>query len=311
MRGPQKRGDSSAKTRGRDSDPRRGASPSTTRATRRPENSGRQYWTAESSGPQDRRWPNVDTQLARQPWAKVREVLKREGVEAVEPTLARLRRYAELLIQWNRSVSNLISKNDEERLVEAHLLPSIEVVGWLKSFKFGRWCDLGSGGGLPALPLAICGVGAEWDLVESRRTKTLFLQRVVGELGLAGVRVLAARIEDLVADLGGAFGEPSETEDSEWIPEEGDFDEGDGPRLSLRAPFDGFTSRATMALVPTLEFATPIVRTGGRAFLWKGSKLDAEAAESSEWQSDWRRGEARALAVEHSVVAEFERAEAP
>jgi 16S rRNA G527 N7-methylase RsmG len=252
----------------------------------------------------------VDTQLARQPWAKVREVLKREGVKDVEPTLVRLRRYAELLIQWNRSVSNLISKNDEERLVDAHLLPSIEVVSWMKSFNLQRWCDLGSGGGLPALPLAICGIGTEWDLVESRRTKTLFLQRAVGELGLGGIRVLAARIEDLVADLGGASEADAEG-DSEWVEEEGDLDEGDSPRFSLRSPYDGFTSRATMALVPTLDFAAPIVRLGGRAFLWKGSKLDAEAAENSRWQSEWRRGEARSLAVEHSVVAEFERIERP
>ena len=66
-----------------------------------------------------------------------------------------------------------------------------------------------------------------------------------------------------------------------------------------------------MALAPTLEFAAPIVRPAGRAFLWKGSKLDAEAAESTSWQSGWRRAEVRPLAVEHSVVAEFERVEAP
>ena len=240
----------------------------------------------------------------------MREVLKREAVGHVEATLARLRRYTELLVQWNRSVSNLISKNDEARFVEAHLLPSIEAVGWMKSFNFSRWCDLGSGGGLPALPLAICGVGTEWDLVESRRTKTLFLQRAVGELELGGVRVLAARIEDLIADLGG--GPQVEGEDSEWGHDEegglegGEFDE---PRFSLRPPYDGFTSRATMALVPTLDFASPIVRPGGRAFLWKGSKLEAEAAESSRWQSEWRRGEVRPVAAEHSVVVEFERAE--
>ena len=280
------------------------------KATRRPENSGRQYWSAEPDGTEDRRWPNVDGQLARQPWAKVREVLQRESVHDVEVTLSRLRRYAQLLIQWNRSVSNLISKNDEERLVEAHLLPSIEVVGWMKSFNLSRWCDLGSGGGLPALPLAICGVGTEWDLVESRRTKTLFLQRAVGQLELGGVRVLAARIEDLVADLGGTAGAPDGSagaaeggaEDSEWVPEEHD-----APRFSLRPPYDGFTSRATMTLAPTLEFGAPIVRAGGRAFLWKGSKLEAEAAESSRWQSSWKRGESRTLAVEYSVVAEFER----
>ncbi len=76
----------------------------------------------------------------------MRAVLKRIGAHDPESTLARLRRYTELLVQWNRAVSNLISKNDEQRIVEAHVLPTIEIADWLKSFNLQRWCDLGSGG---------------------------------------------------------------------------------------------------------------------------------------------------------------------
>lgn len=229
----------------------------------------------------------------------VRSVLEKNKIADLAETQSRLRRFVELLIQWNRSVSNLISKNDEERVVEAHLLPSIEAAGWLKSHNLGSWCDLGSGGGFPALPLAICGVGVSWDLVESRRTKTLFLRRAVGELGLGHVRVFAARIEDLLADLvpGGA-----ESEDAEASWGEGD---GGEPGLALSPPYDGFTSRATLSLPPTLAYAAPIVREGGHAFLWKGSRLAAEAGESEAWKVDWEPGESKPLSIEHSVVANF------
>jgi len=275
----------------------------------------------------------------------VRAVLQRIGSTDPEGTLARLQRYTELIVQWNRAVSNLISKNDELRIVEAHVLPSIELVDWMKSFNLRRWCDLGSGGGIPAIPLAICGVGDEWDLVESRRTKTLFLRRAIDELKLPGMRVLAARIEDLIVDLdenpadeptpvatGLPAGNGEDHDFSVWEEEETDDEDEEAPEIeegagfgggaarentagwdsdptrpALRPPYDGFTSRATMTLGPTLEYAGPIVRFGGRAFLWKGSRLAAEVAENPRWQGAWKQGDIRPVSIEHSVVAEFER----
>ncbi len=110
--------------------------------------------------------------------------------------------------------------------------------------------------------------------------------------------------------------------EEEPSPEEGDLEDGaplgHGVRENvaswepeaaptLRPPYDGFTSRATMTLAPTLEYAGTIVRVGGRAFLWKGSRLEAEATESTRWRGAWKPGEVRAVSIEHSVVAEFER----
>ena len=54
--------------------------------------------------------------------------------------------------------------------------------------------DFGSGGGFPALPLALAGVGERWTLVESRRNKTLFLRRAIQELGAGQVDVLTGRL---------------------------------------------------------------------------------------------------------------------
>ncbi len=271
----------------------------------------------------------MDRVLARQPWAELRRVLAVNEIPDREATLRRLKRYVEILVQWNRSVSNLISKNDEERIVVAHVLPSIEHCGWMRGWNLAKWCDLGSGGGFPAIPLAICGVGEAWDLVESRRTKTLFLQRAVGELKLKNVRVLASRIEDLIGDrrdpLAAASAAESGNEAAEGGHEaaDGGHDAADGgrdaveeprwgsehdaPRFSLSPPYDGFTSRATLSLGPTLAYAAAIVRGGGGAFLWKGSKFAEEAASSPEWRDAWEEVESRPLSIEHSVVVSLRR----
>ncbi|HTO90365.1 MAG TPA: RsmG family class I SAM-dependent methyltransferase, partial [Candidatus Sulfotelmatobacter sp.] len=105
--------------------------------------------------------------LARQPWAAIERFVPAAADGRVE-RLVQLRRFVELLLQWNRRVSNLISKNDESRVVEAHLVPSLEPAEWIASHRLSRWLDFGSGGGFPAIPLALCGVGEHWDLVESR-----------------------------------------------------------------------------------------------------------------------------------------------
>jgi 16S rRNA (guanine527-N7)-methyltransferase len=135
--------------------------------------------------------------------------------------------------------------------------------------------DLGSGGGLPAIPLAIAGIGGRWVLVESRRTKCLFLRRAVQELGLGNVTVQQSRIEDLVGE----------------------------PELASR--FLGFTSRATMDLEQTLELAAPFVRAGGAAYLWKGSRLGEELATHAgpAWRHDWTRS----LGDTQAVIARFMR----
>ncbi len=191
--------------------------------------------------------------------------------------MAKLRTYARLLLEWNRGYSNLISRNDEGRIVERHLAESLEPAAWLKEAGHRRWLDFGSGGGLPALPLALAGVGESWTLVESRRNKTLFLRKVIEELGLGSVSVELARLELL--------GSPE-----------------DVARLGR---FDGFTSRATLKLAPTLALAARWVEPGGAAYLWKGSRRDEEMAHDHSWERWWHADGLLPLAGGQTVVARF------
>ena len=181
--------------------------------------------------------------------------------------LDRLRLFATELLQWNQGVSNLISHDDEPRLVERHIAESLAGAEIINRLGCNTLLDFGSGGGFPALPLTIAGVGEKWTLVESRRNKTLFLRRAVQELGLPNVEVLTGRLEVLVE--AGPSADPV-----------------DDPPAGLRC--DGFTSRATNRLGPTLELAARILVPGGHAVLWKGSGVHEELAASADWiAADW------------------------
>jgi 16S rRNA (guanine527-N7)-methyltransferase len=183
--------------------------------------------------------------------------LLRAGTDDPEAAVEKMRRYAQLLIEWNRSVSNLISGNDEPRILDRHIRESLEPAYWLHEAGGARWLDFGAGAGLPGIPLAIAGIGEHWTMVESRRPKVLFMRKAIETLGLRGIEIYHGRLETLV-------------------------EETSGPRL-----LDGFVSRATLHLEPTLEIAQKLVVNSGNAFLWKGSRRDEESSDGGSWGRHW------------------------
>lgn len=182
--------------------------------------------------------------------------------------------FGELVLEWNRVISNLISRNDEGRIVERHMRESLEVAGWLAEAGVRRWLDLGSGAGFPGIPLSIAGVGEKWTLVESRRMKTLFMAKAIQEMGLAGIEVVRSRLELIQSE-------------------------------DRKAAYDGFTSRATMAASPTLVLASFFVSPGGCAFLWKGSRREEEMDLDVDWKDTWEFSGVRSIGSGQNSVAKF------
>jgi 16S rRNA (guanine527-N7)-methyltransferase len=215
--------------------------------------------------------------IQRMAWDSLRPLLTGSDADR-DVVLARLKAFALELLRWNQGVSNLISHDDEPRLVDRHIAESLAGVKIINDLGCSKLVDFGSGGGFPALPLALAGVGRRWKLVESRRNKTLFLRRVLQELAIKGVEVITARLEVLVED--------------------------DPAALSC----DGFTSRATMKLGPTLEMAAAIVEPGGHAILWKGSGFQEElAASEQEWRTSWVAPVIHTIADGPNTVSVFKR----
>ena len=112
------------------------------------------------------------------------------SLDVSRETELRLRAYMRLLLDWNAKI-NLIAAAPEEEVWHRHILDSWQLLPLLPP---GPLADLGSGGGLPGLVVAI-GRTEETHLVESDRRKSAFLMEASRALGLGHVRVHPARIE--------------------------------------------------------------------------------------------------------------------
>jgi len=125
------------------------------------------------------------------------------GIAALGLTLpagaeARLLAYLALLDKWNR-VYNLTAVRDAGRMVSHHLLDSLAAVPF---FTREQVLDVGSGGGLPGIPLAIVRPELRVTLIDSIAKKTAFLLQAKAELGLANVQVITGRVEDFRPEAG-------------------------------------------------------------------------------------------------------------
>jgi len=108
---------------------------------------------------------------------------------------AKLAQYVALLDKWNRK-QNLTAIRDPEQMVTHHLLDSLAVLAHLPGQERLRVLDMGSGGGLPGIPLAIAKQGWRVVLLDSNHKKAVFLRQAVIELDLANVEVCAERVQD-------------------------------------------------------------------------------------------------------------------
>ena len=115
------------------------------------------------------------------------------GLNLSVSNIADLELFLQEMGRWNQ-IHNLTAIEGEQDSVRLHLIDSIAVLPIMRQFLKGpspKIADLGSGGGLPAIPIAI--VQPEWrlSLIEAVRKKTAFLQNVRGKLKLHNIEVLA------------------------------------------------------------------------------------------------------------------------
>jgi len=120
------------------------------------------------------------------------------GLVLPEGAEAKLLAYLALLDKWNR-VYNLTAVRDAERMVSHHLLDSLAAVPF---FQGEAVLDVGSGGGLPGIPLAIARPELQVTLIDSIAKKTAFLLQAKAELGLANLSVVTRRVEDFRPETG-------------------------------------------------------------------------------------------------------------
>ena len=114
------------------------------------------------------------------------------GVVCPEYVLENLSSYLQLLERWNKAY-NLTSVRDPRQMVVRHILDSLAIANYLGDAR--RLIDVGTGAGLPGIPLALLYPEREFHLLDSNGKKTRFLFQVKTELGLNNVTVLHRRAQ--------------------------------------------------------------------------------------------------------------------
>jgi 16S rRNA (guanine527-N7)-methyltransferase len=171
---------------------------------------------------------------------KLTSLLKAAGISLSDQQKEQLVAYVGLLDKWNKAY-NLTSVRDPQQMLVRHILDSIVVAPHLKGERF---IDVGTGPGLPGIPLAIVLPQAHFTLLDSLGKRVRFLRQVQHELGLTNVTPVQSRVE--------AF--PSEP------------------------PFDGVISRAFASLQDMVSWCHHLPSAQGCFYALKGVRPDEEIA---------------------------------
>ena len=115
-----------------------------------------------------------------------------------DETWDKLREFTDLLREWNQKV-NLVSRKDMERFETKHLAHCLVATKILRLMPKARLLDVGTGGGLPGIPLAICYPEARFTLLDSIGKKVAVVEDMVDRLELSNAKVVRGRVEELPA----------------------------------------------------------------------------------------------------------------
>lgn len=178
-----------------------------------------------------------------------------EGIAAMRLDVSpaqqdKLMNYLALMFKWN-AVYNLTSLRDPMQMVTHHLLDSLAALPAFAAAK--NVLDVGSGGGLPGIVLAIVRPDMKVSMIDTVHKKTAFLTQVKAELGLVNVTVYTARVE----------------------------------QLQVSDKFDVITSRAFADLSDFVNWSSHLLADGGRYIALKGvAPKDEQERLPAEWKVD-------------------------
>lgn len=170
--------------------------------------------------------------------ARIAEGLAALGLSLSDAQQQQLLNYLSLLQRWNQAF-NLTAVRDAGQMVVRHLLDSLAVSPWIDD---GPLLDVGTGAGLPGIPLAIAHPATQVTMLDSNGKKTRFVKQAILELGLPNATVVQSRVEQ------------------------------------YRSAFPQVITRAFASLPDIIALADASVTPGGRVLAMKGVLTDVEMA---------------------------------
>ncbi len=158
-------------------------------------------------------------------------------------------KFYDLLVEWNK-VMNLTGITEYQDVVEKHFLDSLSIVKIIDMNQIEYAIDIGTGAGFPGIPLKIAFPDINIVLLDSLNKRIKFLDHIIEELKLDGIRTIHGRAEDYAREAG------------------------------YREKFDLCVSRAVANLTSLSEYCLPYVRVGGRFVSYKSGDIEQEISES-------------------------------
>ena len=170
------------------------------------------------------------------------------GINLHEEQIKKFSRYLELLVQWNQKI-NLTSLKTPQEIIIKHFLDSISCIKIINKYiriKGTNIIDVGTGAGFPGIPIKIACPSINLSLLEARKKKTIFLEKIIKEINFQKVKILNGRAEAL------------------------------GKCPDYRQKYDIVLSRAVALLSALSEYCLPLVRVGGLFVAQKGRSYREE-----------------------------------
>ncbi len=183
------------------------------------------------------------------PFQVFESFLEREGVKINERKFDKLNRFVEILIEKNKHL-NLTRITSEEEVWVKHIFDSLIPIRFLKLKKDMKIMDLGTGGGIPGIPMAILYPSIDFVLVDSVQKKVDAIKEFAKKLELRNVKVVCVRAEEL------------------------------GRNPEHRDQYDIVLSRALAALPILIEYCVPLIHLYGVVAAYKGPDYIDELARS-------------------------------
>ena len=179
----------------------------------------------------------------------LKALMEKLNIDGVDEKAEVLRRYMEGVLEWNDKV-NLTAITDREEFVQKHLIDSLLCAETLAFTESSSINDVGTGGGFPGVPLAVCYPDKEFVLMDSLAKRIRIVQQLTGELGITNVTAVHGRAEDLAR------------------------------QEDYRDRFDLCVSRAVANMRVLCEYCMPFVKPGGHFIAYKGADCESEIGDA-------------------------------